>query len=430
MSNKLEDIELRNEEVQEILTRVPNWMIRWGSTLFLFLIILVIVLSWLIKYPDVIQTEAILTTYQPPQKEYAKSSGRLDSVYVYDSESVRKNSLLAVLENSADVNDVYYLKSILDTLKFNKRDIHFPIHEMPILLLGEIETAYANFENVYNEYELNKFLLPYQDQAIANKTSLRELKVRMNSLQSQFDLNQAQLELKMNDLKRNKALLDKGVISQLDFENKQLEVFSVQRELKSIGAMMSQTREAIANAQKNSRESEFTKTSEEAKLLRNTLQAYTLLKKEIRDWENTFVLKSEIDGNVSFLNYWNKNQTVTQGDLVFTIIPNDQLRYIVKIKAPSLNSGKIKIGQDVNINLQNFPETEFGMLRGKVESISLASDEEGFYLIDVSLPNKLVTSYNQEIEFKQEMRGTAEIITADLRLLERFFYQFKALFDR
>ena len=44
-------------------------------------------------------------------------------------------------------------------------------------------------------------------------------------------------------------------------------------------------------------------------------------------------------------------------------------------------------------------------------------------MIDVSLPKKLITSYNKKIDFKQEMRGTAEIITEDLRLIERFFYQ-------
>ena len=42
--------------------------------------------------------------------------------------------------------------------------------------------------------------------------------------------------------------------------------------------------------------------------------------------------------------------------------------------------------------------------------------------VDVELPKKLVTTYEKEIEFKQEMTGTADIITEDLRLIERFFY--------
>ena len=95
-----------------------------------------------------------------------------------------------------------------------------------------------------------------------------------------------------------------------------------------------------------------------------------------------------------------------------------------------MNSGKIKIGQNVNIKLENFPETEFGIIRGKVEKISLTADKNGFYIIDVSLPEKLITSYEKEISFKQEMRGSAEIITDDLRLVERVFYQFKELMNQ
>ncbi|NVK09480.1 MAG: HlyD family secretion protein, partial [Tenacibaculum sp.] len=31
----------------------------------------------------------------------------------------------------------------------------------------------------------------------------------------------------------------------------------------------------------------------------------------------------------------------------------------------------------------------------------------------------------KKIDFKQEMQGTADIVTEDLRLIERFFYQLK-----
>ena len=65
------------------------------------------------------------------------------------------------------------------------------------------------------------------------------------------------------------------------------------------------------------------------------------------------------------------------------------------------------------------------MLNGKIKNVSLIPDKEGLYLVDVKLPKKLITSYNKEIVFKQEMRGTVEIITEDLRLIERFFYQFR-----
>lgn len=84
----------------------------------------------------------------------------------------------------------------------------------------------------------------------------------------------------------------------------------------------------------------------------------------------------------------------------------------------------------MNIKLENYPDIEFGVLNGIVKNISLIPDSEGLYFVDVELPKKLITSYKKEIDFKQEMRGTAEIITEDLRLIERFFYQLKGILSR
>jgi hypothetical protein len=69
-------------------------------------------------------------------------------------------------------------------------------------------------------------------------------------------------------------------------------------------------------------------------------------------------------------------------------------------------------------------------LNGKVSSISLVPNKEGNYLIDVELSKELITTYNKEIDFRQEMKGTANIITEDLRLMERFFYQLKDVLNQ
>ena len=116
--------------------------------------------------------------------------------------------------------------------------------------------------------------------------------------------------------------------------------------------------------------------------------------------------------------------------MVFTIIPQENSSYIAKLKTPAQNSGKIKVGQKVYVKLENFPEAEFGVLKGQVKNISLIPDQDGYYLIDVELPTRLITSYNKEIEFKHEMPGMTEIVTEDLRLIERFFYQFKDILKR
>ncbi|SHM83062.1 hypothetical protein SAMN05443669_10953 [Flavobacterium xanthum] len=80
--------------------------------------------------------------------------------------------------------------------------------------------------------------------------------------------------------------------------------------------------------------------------------------------------------------------------------------------------------------MANFPDREFGILKGQVKNISLVPDQDGNLLIDVVLLDGLKSSYQKMIPFQQEMKGSADIITEDLRLIERLLYQFRDVFRR
>ncbi len=110
------------------------------------------------------------------------------------------------------------------------------------------------------------------------------------------------------------------------------------------------------------------------------------------------------------------------------LLPDVKYKDVGKAKAVAQNSGKLKTRQDVNIRLANYPDREFGIVKGKVKSISLTPDKDGNLLLDISLPKGLITSYKKDILFQQEMSGTADVITEDLRLIERLLYQFRSMF--
>ena len=50
------------------------------------------------------------------------------------------------------------------------------------------------------------------------------------------------------------------------------------------------------------------------------------------------------------------------------------------------------------------------------------------FYVDVELPGGLASTHGKRIAFVQEMQGNAEIVTEDLRLIERIFYQIRAAF--
>lgn len=428
MPEEQDNIKIRSEEVQEILSHVPNWMVRYGNTLVLLVLLLLLAISWFVKYPDVITAEVVVTTRIPPEKIFAKSTGQLESILISNNSQITKNTIIGVIENSGNYKDILLLKSILDTISVDKDKFTFPIDQLPFLILGEISIDFAAFESNYSEYVLNKKLQPYSSEFSANNLSLAEIKNRLIILKSQKELNEKELEFNKKDLDRNKILFEKGIIASQDYEQKQLEYIQSSRALKNIGTSISQLKEALGNSKKTIKSSEINKTLDDNRLLNKAIQSFYQLKKSVKEWELRYALKSSIAGKVSYLSFWNEYQTVNIGDLVFTIIPVKNLGYIGKIKAPIRNAGKIEVGQNVNIRLSNYPDTEFGMLNGNVANISLFPNKEGNYLVDVSLDEELITSYNKKIEFQQEMSGKAEIITEDLRLIERFFYQLKNIF--
>ncbi|WP_291151233.1 HlyD family secretion protein [Flavobacterium sp. UBA7680] len=422
--------ELRSEEVQDILTKVPHWMIRWGTVLIFVIILMLFFVSWFIKYPDVVNTEIVITTNIPPEKIVAKSSGRIEAILVKNKSIVSKNSTLAIIENTANYNDVFLLKSIVDNYNINDAKTEFPFSKLKNTQLGEIESAYAVFQKDYQAQELNHDLQPF---AIENRAQVSEkiqIKERLEILQQQKVINESELQLQKNEVARFEILFNKGIISAQEMEVKKLSFLQAQKSYRSLLSSISQLRSSLIDNTKSSQSSQANSTKEEVNLGRNMAQSFYQLKKVIKDWELAYALKSSISGKVTFLQVWTENQTINLGDNVFSIIPDAKNGFIGKVKAPALNSGKIKTGQRVNIRLANFPDREFGVLKGKIQNISLVPDKDGNLLIDVALPEGLKTSYNKQILFQQEMKGSAEIVTEDLRLIERILYQFKSIFEQ
>lgn len=427
--SKLDDIELRSEEVQDILTAMPHWMVRWGNILLLIIIVLLFVFSWFIRYPDIVQTEIIITTQIPPEKLVANSTGKIAHIFISDKGVVTPHTPLAIIENPANYKDVYALKNLIETLDINNLDFNFPIEDASILQLGGIESAYANFEKSYLEFSINKNLKPYLiDKQAQNFEQIQE-ESRLQLLLEQKEIASKELTYKRTELERHKKLFDKGVIPAQEWESKNVEYLQQEKNINSLTSQITNIRSSLNDLNKSKQTTLLSESKDDLILKRNVILAINQLKKSILDWELAYVIQASLEGKVTFLQIWKENQNITAGDNVFVIIPENN-NFIGKVKATALNSGKIKVGQRVNIRLANYPDREFGIVQGEVKSFSLIPDKENNLLIDIDLPKGLKSSYNKELLFQQEMSGTADIITDDLRLIERLLYQFRDLFKR
>jgi len=417
----------RSDELEEIITSIPSWIIRYGNTLLLLVIFLLLLFSYLIKYPEKISSEVTITTIDPPQKIVAQISGIIDSVFVKNNEPVDVNDPILMFQNSANYADVKYLKTFISRRDFGNDSIAFSIDDFPTLVLGEIEDFFSDFENSYSNYTLLKKYKDYDVRSAANLKNSSEKQRKLANLRTQNRLTSKELKILKMDVERSTKLLQKGVISRQEHEQKEMRYLQSEKLSKNTLLDISELNNDLTLSERNLKLNAIEKVRVEKNLYKELFQNLDKLKIKIRDWERKFLLKSAREGSVTFLRDLNQNDYILEKELVASVVPILNLKPIAKLKTNIKNSGKIKIGQRVHIMLENYPYIEYGMLVGTVSTISLVPDASNFYFIEVALNDELLTTYNKRLDFKHELFGQAEIITKDLRLIERVFNQLRSL---
>lgn len=424
---ELKDIELKSQEVKEILSSMPSWLIRWGITLAGGIVLLILLASWIIKYPDVVPAKVTITTYNPPARIIARNSGRLQ-LLVKDNQHVKQGQYVAVIENSTDFrkvldvqNDLNKLNNFLITEEITLPDSNFPEDAN----LAEMQPDYISLLKSLKEYR--QFIaMDIQAQRIFHlQKRVKHYEEMAIQLKHEETLANREVDISSNRLKVDSLLVSTGTLAPLDKNNSEYLYIQNAKGLEIIKSAVIQNNIKITELHSEIAEL-LISTKDNRNKLKNTIeQAYKNLSAKIMLWEQSYVMKSPIDGNISFFSYWSNNHYAKQDDEVMIVVPAESEIFGNVLMSLS-GSGKVRENQVVNIKLDGYPYQQFGIVKGVVTHISLVPKNEQ-YAIKINLPQGLNTTYNRKIEFKQEMSGTAEIITDNRRILERFLSPFRAL---
>lgn len=422
----LDNIELRSESVQDILTQPPHWMIRWGNTIILLILVLILMMSYVIKYPEFIPAPIVVTSENPPEKLEARTNSKIEKIFIKNHQEVKKNEVLMVMQSTGSYNDILTLKKIVDSIDPNRLS-SFPVNETSHFKLGELQGDYNSFAKAFQDEVLFTRLQPYAPENLAANQSLSEYRVRIATLKQQKNLEKAKYDLTRKSYQRSQELYNQGVIAALELENEKIKYIQAQQNLETITLSLSQIEEGISNLNKTKSGAAINTEKDKINYSSQTLQLFEQLRKSLKQWEQNYLVVSNTEGVASFQQFFGENQFIKAGDVILSILPRSRDKIVGRMSVPAVNSGKIVAGEKVLIKLDNYRYQEYGIVEGKVQNISLSPDKDGNYYVDVILPKGLKTSYNKNLVFDKELRGNAEIVTQDLRLLERFFFQMRKL---
>lgn len=407
-------------EIEDIMSnRIPP-VIRWGTVYFSLLLLLAGSISWFIKYPDIITTSAKLTSINAPKPVISNTSGKLIKLMIHENEIVKKNQVLGFIESTANPEEVLKLSANIDTiqtlLNTNHSESIVAYFNRPYSQLGELQAPYQTFTQVFltfKNYLRNGFYLHKKKML---ETDLLNLKRLHDNLLEQKQLMNQDLSLSQQSFKANQTLWDKGIISKSDYQNEKSKLINKKLSLPQIVYSII-SNEATQNQEKETI-AELENTIKKQKTIFQ--QALNTLRSQIDAWGKKYFLIAPITGKVAFATVVQENQQLQSNQTICFINPTNS-EYYAQIIIPQSNLGKVHIGQKVLLKFPSYPSEEYGVVKGKIDFISNIATDNGYYA-KVGLVNGLKTNYNYRVQYRDGLEAQAEIITNNMRLLEKFYY--------
>ena len=130
-------------EINEILGKPPNWIVRWGNTLILLIFLLFLTISWIIQYPDVIESNFVLQSKKITTDIIANSSGHIQEIFYQDNQSVKNGDVIGLINSTSDYQSIIGLEqnvlNFIDGKSFDLSSKH------KNLKLGELQPYYSQF---------------------------------------------------------------------------------------------------------------------------------------------------------------------------------------------------------------------------------------------------------------------------------------------
>ena len=424
------NLEAHSEEVEEIMSFIPNRVIRWGLTVIFGVFSALLIGSYCFKSPEIIRAPMILTKKNPPVSLISKSTGKIDRLFAVDGQIILEKGNIALINNPTDFAHYLILKrELADCFRIaNWDDQVFAYDLSDQLTLGELQQSYGPFLKSRNNFKhyLTQNYLPQKigliDKQIVKQEEYYQTLIRQREIQRN------DLTLSQKSFTRDSTLYLKRTTSEAEYDKSRQVFLSKKSAFVGFEAILRETESSILQMQSTRVELQMQHERELSEFRLALDESKQNLENAIHQWEERFLVASPVEGKLTFTSIWSVNQEVKTGELIATIIPIEESAIIAKAVIPPSGFGKVEVGQRVNLKLNGFPYMEFGMLKGNIKSISLVPDAKG-YVAEIALSDGMTSSYRENLKFIQQMDGTAEIITKEMRLITRLINPLRAFFD-
>ena len=419
---------LLSDDVMEIVSYRPHWIVRKGNTIFFITLFLLSTLTFFIKYPDVINAPAKLSALNPPKAVNARKEGKLLKLFVSNGQQVIKGRQLGYIENTADYKEVMQLQLWVDkTITAIQAGNYNTISNFPLPVLENLGPLQVSFQEFQNQLQFTRQTLANGYFTKKSSALYKDLKyisdLKKNAYQQQH-LIEADQQLQQKELQAYESLAKDKVIAPLELNQYKSKMIAKEQSLKQANTLITNS-----DISSHGKQKEILDVKKQVADQQQSFSSALLsLKSIIEEWIEQYVLIAAEDGKIVFTTTLHENELISNGQSLFYIQP-EQSEFYVEITASQNGLGKIKTGQKVMLKLDSYPSQEFGTIAGIIDHIADIPNNDSF-LIHVSLPRGLQTNYGKHIFYKTGLKARADIITDSRLLFDRLAGQLKKIWER
>ena len=417
-----ERIELRSDDVQEIIGTPPRWIVRWGTFIICAALMTLVGVSFYIDYPDKVMGEIKLTSQTAPARINIPQPGNISELLVKDKDEVKKGDLLMVIKDAAHYQDVIDLEDQIIPIRNAKPNrLRRTRIEPEGFELGGLQSFYSDFLTTFQQYQYYEIADADRKLIMKFDQEIKQINKKIEILEKRKDLAIQQEGAAETLYKRYEQMHNDQVISRQEVDAKFKEWSDATQNKQRIDEEISSLNISISGIHSKIEEYRNKGSNNSNQNLIKVKESINKLLGAIDTWKQNFLLKAPIDGKVSMPNNWSENQFVPQGTEIMAILTSESSdEKFIQFLIPVSGSGKVKPDQKVILKFNNFPFKEYGTVGAKVVSVDDLPRNEKLQ-VNIELTNGLKAMKGQELPFSQEMQGTGEIITAKRSVFTRIF---------
>lgn len=426
MPSQIENTQNHSEEVNEIITAVPSWIIRRGIFLILVIILAIFFLSALISYPDIVKTTLKINSLNSPKIAIAGNTGKLIKILVVENQHVVAQQPLAFLESTGSHQEVINLAkklNVVSKLLNADQPITNEYFAPTNLDIGELQGNYQIYYQAYLQFmntQNGGLYLIQKKYLLQDLNEIQKLRIQINQ---QKIIKEQEFENAKEEYIAYQKLKNKNVISNAEFRLQENKYLASKYPLEQTSTDLLNNNSSYMNKQKEIATLDITIKEEQSKFR----QALNTMINEANSWLMRYVVFSPSIGKVGYIGILQENQNVVTNQDLFTINPGNT-DFFGEVRIPQYNMGKVNVGQRVLIKMRSYPYEEFGIINGKISYIKDFAVRDSIFVAKIDFQKNQKEAGVSNIVLKEGMTADAEIITKESSLLQRFFWNTTKIF--